>query len=168
MQVASLMWLRTTVQYQYRTGAGTRAALRALYADGGVRRFYRGVGPALLQVALQRRHQHVHAHCLRASQAWLVRSLMTAFPPRRCCTSQGPLCRFGDTAANAGVLALLAEFEATAQLPVGVKTAAASAAAGAWRMLLLPIDAAKTMMQVRPGCRAATAACVRITCQHVP
>jgi hypothetical protein len=61
---------------------------------------------------------------------------------------QGPLCRFGDTAANAGVLSLLNELDATRNLPVGVKTAAASATAGAWRMLLLPLDATKTMMQV--------------------
>jgi hypothetical protein len=61
---------------------------------------------------------------------------------------QGPLCRFGDTAANAGVLSMLAEFEATRQLPLGVQTAAASAAAATWRLLLLPLDAAKTMMQV--------------------
>lgn len=49
-QVVSLMWLRTTVNYQYRFGTSTGVALRTLYADGGVRRFYRGVGPALLQV----------------------------------------------------------------------------------------------------------------------
>ncbi|KAF8055117.1 hypothetical protein HT031_006826 [Scenedesmus sp. PABB004] len=109
VQVLALMWLRTTVNYQYRTGASPRAALAALYADGGLRRFYRGVGPALLQ---------------------------------------GPLCRFGDTAANAGVLSVLGELEATRRLPLGVQTAAASLAAGAWRMLLLPLDAAKTMMQV--------------------
>lgn len=61
---------------------------------------------------------------------------------------QGPLCRFGDTAANAGVLSVLNELDATRGLPVGIKTAAASLAAGAWRMLLLPLDATKTMMQV--------------------
>lgn len=109
VQVLSLMWLRTTVNYQYRFGTSTSQALRTLYADGGVARFYQGVGPALLQ---------------------------------------GPLCRFGDTAANAGVLSVLGEFESTRNLPLGVKTAAASAAAGCWRMMLLPLDAAKTMMQV--------------------
>lgn len=61
---------------------------------------------------------------------------------------QGPLCRFGDTAANAGMLSLLAEFEATRSLPLGLQTVAASAAAGCWRLLLLPLDAVKTMMQV--------------------
>jgi hypothetical protein len=68
-------------------------------------------------------------------------------PP--CLPLQGPLCRFGDTAANAGVLSLLNELDATRNLPVGLKTAAASATAGAWRMLLLPLDATKTMMQVQ-------------------
>lgn len=61
---------------------------------------------------------------------------------------QGPLCRFGDTAANAGMLSVLAEYEATRNLPLGVQTAAASGAAACWRMVLLPLDAVKTMMQV--------------------
>lgn len=57
-------------------------------------------------------------------------------------------CRFGDTAANAGMLALLDSLEATQQLPVGVKTLAASAAAGGFRILLMPVDACKTVLQV--------------------
>ena len=49
------VWLRTVVQFQYRYGMGTAQAMRHLYNDGGrglggVLRFYRGVGPALLQV----------------------------------------------------------------------------------------------------------------------
>ena len=47
------------------------------------------------------------------------------------------------------MLSLLNELDATRNLPVGLKTACASATAGAWRMLLLPLDATKTMMQVR-------------------
>ena len=57
---------------------------------------------------------------------------------------QGPLSRFGDTAANSGMLALLA----TSDLPVGVKTAAASGAASLWRIGLTPIDTMKTSLQV--------------------
>lgn len=49
-QVLTLMWLRTTINYQYRYGTGTKEALRTLYREGGVLRFYRGLGPALLQV----------------------------------------------------------------------------------------------------------------------
>lgn len=37
---------------------------------------------------------------------------------------------------------------ATANLPVSVKTAAASVTAGVWRIFLMPVDTLKTMMQV--------------------
>lgn len=53
-QVSSLMWLRTTVNYQYATGSGTREALRQLYAQGGIRRFYRGFPAALVHAPLVR------------------------------------------------------------------------------------------------------------------
>lgn len=46
------------------------------------------------------------------------------------------------------MLSVLAEYESTRQLPLGLQTAAASFAAASWRMLLLPLDATKTMMQV--------------------
>jgi len=49
VQVSSLMWIRTTMNYQYRYGMGTGAAMRALYAEGGLLRFYRGYGPAMIQ-----------------------------------------------------------------------------------------------------------------------
>lgn len=78
---------------------------RTLYQQGGILRFYRGIGPALFQ---------------------------------------GPISRFGDTAANAGVLAYLQPYD----LPVAVKTAAASASAGLWRIVIMPIDALKTTLQV--------------------
>jgi Mitochondrial carrier protein len=58
---------------------------------------------------------------------------------------QGPLTRFGDTAANVGVLALL---ETQTDLPLPLKTAIGSAVAGLWRIVLLPIDTSKTAMQV--------------------
>jgi len=109
VQVLSLMWLRTTVNYQYRHGGTMKEAFRHLYKDGGVVRFYRGVGPALIQ---------------------------------------GPMSRFGDTAANAGSLALLDSYESTAKLPVGLKTMVASASAAAFRIFLMPVDAMKTTMQV--------------------
>ena len=38
-QVTSLMWLRTTVNYQYANGGGTMQAMRSLYKQGGLRRF---------------------------------------------------------------------------------------------------------------------------------
>merc|ERR1719453_118526 len=94
------------MNYQYRNGGSTGEAMQALYAEGGVRRFYRGVSFALFQT---------------------------------------PLSRFGDTAANSGMLALLA----TSDLPMSVRTAFASAVAATWRMGLTPIDTMKTTLQVR-------------------
>jgi len=46
--------MRTTVNFQYRYGMTTIEALKHLYAEGGVRRFYRGIGPALIQGPLSR------------------------------------------------------------------------------------------------------------------
>lgn len=109
VNVLTLMPLRTIVNRQYRYGETLRAASRTLYAEGGLRRFYRGVGPALIQ---------------------------------------GPLSRFGDTASNAGALALLDAYDATRSLPTAVKTAAGSLSAGAFRIVLLPIDTLKTTLQV--------------------
>jgi len=109
INVCSLMWIRTTINYQYRYGTSTTQAFKSLYAEGGVLRFYRGLAPALLQ---------------------------------------GPLSRFGDTAANTGTLEALSAFELTANLPVGVKTVAASVAAALFRIVLMPVDTFKTTMQV--------------------
>jgi hypothetical protein len=111
-QVVSLMWLRTTVNYQYRYGTSTATAFKTLYKDGGIARFYRGIGPALIQ---------------------------------------GPLSRFGDTAANSGMLSLLESFESTRDLPLGIKTVASSLSAASFRIVLMPIDTLKTTLQVEGG-----------------
>jgi len=107
--VGCLMWMRTTINFQYRNGTSFPTALKTLYADGGIPRFYRGVLPALIQ---------------------------------------GPLSRFGDTAANTGMITLLDSIELTKDLSVGIKTVGASAAAAAFRIFLMPIDTVKTTMQV--------------------
>ena len=39
INVCSLMWIRTTINYQYRYGTSTTQAFKALYADGGVVRY---------------------------------------------------------------------------------------------------------------------------------
>jgi Mitochondrial carrier protein len=87
----------------------TTEAFKKLLADGGFTRFYRGLGPALIQA---------------------------------------PLSRFGDTAANAGALALFGSLESTKNLPVAVQTVGASMTAAAFRILLVPVDTVKTIMQV--------------------
>lgn len=42
IQVCTLMWLRTTMNYQYRYGGTIKDTLKTLYSQGGVLRFYRG------------------------------------------------------------------------------------------------------------------------------
>lgn len=114
VQVSTLMWMRTTMNYQYRHGGTTTQALKIIYADGGrgvrgVLRFYKGFVPALFQ---------------------------------------GPLSRFGDTAANTGALALLDSYDSTKDLPIAAKTLVASVSAALFRVVLMPIDCLKTTMQV--------------------
>ena len=57
---------------------------------------------------------------------------------------QGPLSRFGDTAANEGIKELLKG----TSLSVSAITACASFAAALWRILLTPVDTLKTTLQV--------------------
>ena len=42
------------MNFQYAKGMSTIEALKFLYAEGGIRRFYRGVAPALIQGPLSR------------------------------------------------------------------------------------------------------------------
>lgn len=108
-QVSTLMWLRTTMNYQYRYGTTMTQAMANLYKQGGIARFYSGYSMALMQ---------------------------------------GPLSRFGDTAANMGTLSLLGSYDSTKDLPIFVKTLLASMTAAAFRVLLMPIDTCKTILQV--------------------
>jgi len=62
---------------------------------------------------------------------------------------QGPISRFGDTAANAGILAFLESNTYMKDLPTPVKTIFASLAAALFRMILTPIDTVKTTMQTQ-------------------
>ncbi|KAJ7688996.1 mitochondrial carrier [Mycena rosella] len=66
---------------------------------------------------------------------------------------QGPVSRFGDTAANAGILALLDSNSYLKTMPVLFKSVFASLAAAAFRMILTPIDTVKTTLQTqgKPG-----------------
>ncbi|TRM68373.1 mitochondrial carrier domain-containing protein [Schizophyllum amplum] len=66
---------------------------------------------------------------------------------------QGPIARFGDTAANAGILALLETNKYMKDLPALIKTVFASVAAAAFRIILTPIDTVKTTLQTqgKPG-----------------
>jgi len=62
---------------------------------------------------------------------------------------QGPVSRFGDTAANAGILALLESNPFMKKLPSLIKTVFASLSAAAFRIVLTPIDTIKTTLQTQ-------------------
>ena len=66
---------------------------------------------------------------------------------------QGPVARFGDTAANAGILALLESDPFMQKLPSAIKTIFASLCAAGFRIILTPIDTVKTTLQTegKPG-----------------
>jgi hypothetical protein len=53
-QVLTFMWLRTAMNYQYRHGGSSLEVLSKLWAEGGVRRLYRGLPFALVQGPLSR------------------------------------------------------------------------------------------------------------------
>lgn len=54
VQVASLMWIRTIVNYQCRYGMSFKQALTILLKDGGIPRLYRGMTFALIQAPMAR------------------------------------------------------------------------------------------------------------------
>lgn len=54
VQVLTLMWLRTVISYQMRYGTSFEQALRILYNEGGIRRFYQGLSFAIIQAPLAR------------------------------------------------------------------------------------------------------------------
>ena len=54
IQVFSLMWLRTIMNYQYKNGGTFKEVFLKLYKEGGIRRFYSCIIPALIQGPLSR------------------------------------------------------------------------------------------------------------------
>ena len=110
INVGMFMWLRTIMSYQQAHGAKLGEAVRVLYRQGGVSRFYHGLVPALIH---------------------------------------GPASRFGDTAANAGMLALLNRHSETKNLPIVLKTLSGSVASAFWRVLIMPLDTIIICQQVQ-------------------
>jgi hypothetical protein len=101
IQVCTLMWLRTVVNYQYRYGKSIKSSIVDLYSEGGLSRFYQGLGYAIIQ---------------------------------------GPLARFGAVAANEAGQYLSSN--------VGYSTLIGTILASFWRVVLMPIDTCKTVLQV--------------------
>ena len=52
------------------------------------------------------------------------------------------MSRFGDSAANTGMITLMNSMESTKDLNVGLKTISASAAAAVFRIFLMPVVSA--------------------------
>lgn len=67
------------------------------------------------------------------------------------------LARFGDTAANDGVLALLGSNMSTKELPSPIKTVFASLCATAFRIILTPVETVASTIQIeglKPGLKS--------------
>jgi len=126
LQVLLLMPIRTIMNYQYRHGSSLTVATKTLYADGGMTRYYQGMSAALVQGKTPYQND----------TTWISNIQFS-----------GPIARFGDTAANAGILALLQSNGYLKGLPSPIKTIFASACAAAFRMILTPIDTLKTTLQ---------------------
>eukprot|EP00579_Thalassiosira_antarctica_P033107 CAMPEP_0201995006 /NCGR_PEP_ID=MMETSP0905-20130828/2639_1 /ASSEMBLY_ACC=CAM_ASM_000554 /TAXON_ID=420261 /ORGANISM="Thalassiosira antarctica, Strain CCMP982" /LENGTH=412 /DNA_ID=CAMNT_0048550061 /DNA_START=1 /DNA_END=1239 /DNA_ORIENTATION=- len=105
IQVFSLMWLRTVINYQYRYGSSFHVAISTLYGMGGIRRLYSGITFALIQA---------------------------------------PLSRFISTAANDGIGVLLQNFN----WGPGREVVVAAFVVGFFRMIIMPVDTCKTVMQI--------------------
>lgn len=54
INVVTLMWMRTIMNYQYRYGGSMTEVTKKLWAEGGVPRFYRGMAPGLIQAPVSR------------------------------------------------------------------------------------------------------------------
>ena len=54
IQVCSLMWLRTIMNYQYKYGTSIPETIKILYSQGGIARFYKGLLPGLIQGPVSR------------------------------------------------------------------------------------------------------------------
>lgn len=53
-QVSSLMWMRTTMNYQYANGGTISNTIKLLYSQGGILRFYKGYSAAIIQGPISR------------------------------------------------------------------------------------------------------------------
>ena len=121
---------------KYRYGGSLGSSLKALWEEGGIPRLYQGLPFALIQGPATRFGDTVS---MKSSTTEKTSPL-------------GFLClisvSFWSQAANVGILAILESSPATQALPLPLKTACGSAAAGLWRIFLMPIDTSKTAMQV--------------------
>lgn len=102
--------------------------------------------PLLMWLRTVMNYQYRHGMAFRASLSalWLDGGIPRLYQGWKLALIQGPLSRFGDTAANDGAVALLGSFGIT--MPI-VVTVVASTLAAVWRLVLHPVDTFKTAYQ---------------------
>ena len=125
VQVITMMWLRTTVTYQYRYGVSTFDALRELYAQGGIPRFYRGLAYAIVQAPLCR---------FGSVAANEISNILVGVPT----SSDAPQTSRSPAPATTSVSTTKIVFAATL----------GSLLSTIWRIILMPLDTCKTVLQV--------------------
>jgi hypothetical protein len=107
------MWLHTTTNYQYRKGTSTRQALLRLYREGGVRRcvcvcVYVCVCVCVcVCLCLMIEVGEVGGFCDECLSERRVAHAGRFYRGISFALVQAPLVRFGATAANDGVIALM-------------------------------------------------------------
>mmetsp|Transcript_94226 Transcript_94226/g.269841 ORF Transcript_94226/g.269841 Transcript_94226/m.269841 type:complete len:215 (+) Transcript_94226:28-672(+) len=141
------------------TSAADSAAADDLWSMAARRALGGGLGGALA-MAIQvttlmpfhtvMNHQYRHGGTMvdTTTALWREGGLARLYRGLQFSLMMGPLCRFGDTAANTGVLFYLESNEQTRTLPIVVKSGIGSVAATSWRIFLAPLDTAKTFLQV--------------------
>ena len=124
-----------------------RAGKKAL--GGGIAGALAMVAQVALLMWMRTVMNYQHANGMTTSEAFMALynegGIARLYQGWQAALLQAPLSRFGDTAANAGMLAVLA---GVAWMPEGIKSFFASWAAAAFRILITPIDAVKTSLQV--------------------
>ena len=138
------MPLRTTMNYQQ---VPRKACAEIVLTNS------KGIGMAALQSSPSRSYGMMEAS-QGASSAWLsppseLTIFLRYYHGLLPALIQGPIARFGDTAANVGILALLSSNPFLNKLPSPLKTVFASIAGALFRMILVPIDTLKTTMQTQ-------------------
>ncbi|KAL3772784.1 LOW QUALITY PROTEIN: hypothetical protein ACHAWU_003343 [Discostella pseudostelligera] len=135
VQVLALMWLRTVTNYQYRYGSSFIQALTALYGMG-----YDSLSSIRSWIINFNMYLIVSSHKTASSKGGIPR----LYSGISFALIQAPLSRFVSTAANDGVSALLESYN----WGPGREVLVAAVVVGFFRIMLMPIDTCKTVLQI--------------------
>lgn len=161
IQVLALMPLRTVMKCVSTPAPSPRRGWKLTNL------FFRS--PKATSIDSERRRQRLAGSCTRREDGrgtmrdWLLRSskvqsvrlpVLHKSPTRSLSSQRHLTARFGDTASNAGILALLSSNPFLSRLPSPLKTAFASLVGALFRMVLMPVDTLKTTMQAQGSSNA--------------